>query len=219
MPAAETREVIDRLLRDGEVVARSDGSRHSIFPVAIGAHEGAALDAWVRREGAHRTIEVGLGYGIATLFVCAALADAGHGCTHTAIDPHQSTRFAGCGVQVLEDAGLADMVELVEEPSEIALPRFLAGRREFDFAFVDGNHRFDGVFLDLVYLGRLIRREGVVVVDDYQLPSVARAASFCTTNLGWTVEETSRDDPRHHWVALRTAASADTRRYDHFVDF
>jgi len=75
------------------------------------------------------------------------------------------------------------------------------------------------VFLDLVYLGRLIRREGVVVVDDYQLPSVARAASFCTTNLGWTVEETSRDDPRHHWVALRTAASADTRRYDHFVDF
>jgi predicted O-methyltransferase YrrM len=219
VPAAHSREVRDRLLRDGEVVARSDGSRHRIFPVAIGEREGAALEAWVRREDAHRTIEVGLGYGIAALFVCAALADAGSDCTHTAIDPHQSTRFAGCGVQVIADAGFADMVELVEEPSEIALPRLLGEQREFDLAFVDGNHRFDGVFLDLVYLGRLVRRRGIVVADDYQLPSVARAVAFCTTNLGWTVVETSSEDPQHHWVAVRTAPSPDTRPYDHFTEF
>jgi predicted O-methyltransferase YrrM len=217
--SARAREVRDRLLREGEVVARSDGSRHSIFPVAIGARESETVEAWVRRENARRTIEVGLGYGLSALSICAALADREPGRSHLAIDPHQSTRFAGCGLQAIADAGLADMLELVEEPSEVVLPRFLAEERSFDFAFVDGNHRFDGVFLDLVYLGRLVQRGGIVVVDDHQLPAVARAVSFCTTNLGWTVEETSADDPQHHWAVLRTSREPDTRRYDYFVEF
>ncbi len=219
MPASQRPEVRERLLRDGEIVARSDGSRHSIFPVAIGAREGQALEAWARREGAQRSIEVGLGYGVAALFLCAALAEAGPDSGHVAIDPNQATRFAGCGIQVLADAGLADLVDLVEEPSEIALPGLLAEGREFDLAFVDGNHRFDGVFLDVVYLGRLVRRGGIVMVDDHQLPAVARAVSFCVRNLGWSIEEASTDDPRHHWAVLRTAAAPDTRPYDHFVDF
>ncbi len=220
MPSAQARAVRERLLREGEVVARSDAGVHSIFPVAIGAREGEVLEAWTGREGARRTIEVGLGYGVAALFICAAeLSAPDADRAHVAIDPYQSTRFAGCGIQVLSEAGLADMVEFVEEPSEIVLPRLLAERRMFDLAFVDGNHRFDGVFLDLVYLGRLVRRGGIVIVDDHQLPAIATAVSFCTTNLGWTVEETSTDDPQHHWAVLRTARSPDTRRFAHFVEF
>jgi hypothetical protein len=65
--------VIERLLRDGTVVARSDGTVHRLFPVAIDAAEGEALREWIVREGATRTIEIGLGYGISALFVCEAL--------------------------------------------------------------------------------------------------------------------------------------------------
>jgi hypothetical protein len=84
---------------------------------------------------------------------------------------------------------------------------------------VDGNHRFDGVFLDLVYLGRLLRPGAIVVVDDVQLPSVARAASFCVTNLGWRSEAVSPPDDLHQWAALRTSTVADTRPFDHYVEF
>ena len=49
-------------------------------------------------------------------------------------------------------------MEFHPEESQIALPRFLTEERSFDLAFVDGNHRFDEVFLDLVYLGRLAQR-------------------------------------------------------------
>jgi Methyltransferase domain len=73
---------------------------------------------------------------------------------HVVVDPHQATRFANCGLQFLEEAGLASVIEHHAEESQTALPRFLIEGRRFDFAFVDGNHRFDGVFLDLVYLGR-----------------------------------------------------------------
>jgi hypothetical protein len=42
-------------------------------------------------------------------------------------------------------------------------------------AFLDGNHRFEGVFLDLVYSGRLLREGGIVFADDTQLAGVRRA--------------------------------------------
>lgn len=212
--------MIERLLRERTAVARSDGTSHDLFPVAVGAAEGEALRECVRRENAIRTIEIGLGYGIAALFVCEGLlANGDANARHVTLDPNQATRFAGCGLQFLDEAGLAEFVEFHPEGSEIALPRFLSEGRSFDFAFVDGNHRFDGVFLDLIYLGRLVRPGGIVFVDDYQLPSVARAVSFCITNLGWTVDEVSADDELHHCTVLRTAHVPPQRSFDHHVDF
>jgi predicted O-methyltransferase YrrM len=212
--------VIDRLFREGTSVARSDGTVHRIFPVAIPAAEGEALRHWVIREGARHTIEVGLGYGVAALFTCEGLIANGAADAHRVVlDPNQATRFANCGLQLLEEAGVLHLIEFLPTASEIALARFLAEGRRFDLAFVDGNHRFDGVFLDLVYLGRLVRPGGIIVVDDYQLRSVARAVAYCTSNLAWTVEDQSTQDRRHHWAVLRTAPALVERGFDHFIDF
>ncbi len=214
------RAAIERLVREGTAVARSDGSSHALFPVASSPEEGEGLREWVRREGAVRTVEIGLGYGISALYICEGLlANAGPAGRHVVIDPHQATRFANCGLQFLEDAGVAQMVEHHAGDSQVVLPRLLAEGRRFDLAFVDGNHRFDGVFVDLVYLGRLLRPGGVVFVDDYQLPAVGRAASFFVKNLGWRLEETSDADPQHSRAVLRTSEAPDTRPFDYFVDF
>jgi predicted O-methyltransferase YrrM len=216
----QVRGVIERLIRVGTAVARYDDTLHSLFPVAVSAAEGEALRDWVLREGASQTIEVGLGYGISALHICEGLLGntdlAAH---HVAIDPYQSTRFSNCALQFLEEAGVAEMVEHHEEESLIALARFLGEARSFDLAFVDGNHRFDGVFPDLVFLGRLVRPGGIMFVDDYQLPAVARAASFFLTNLGWTLEEVSAANDFHQWAILRTAAVPDSRPFDYHVDF
>jgi predicted O-methyltransferase YrrM len=214
------RSVIERLVREGTAVARSDGTVHSLFPVAASAAEGEALRAWVLGEGATQTIEVGLGYGISALHICEGLlGNADPTARHVVIDPYQATRFSNCGLQFLEEAGVADLVEHQVEESQIALPRFLSESRSFHLAFVDGNHRFDGVFLDLVYLGQLVRPEGIVFVDDYQLPAVARAASFFLTNLGWALEEVSAADHFHQWAVLRTSTLPDTRAFDYYIDF
>jgi predicted O-methyltransferase YrrM len=216
----KVRTVIERMVRDGTAVARSDGSVHDLFPVAVSAAEGEALRGWVVREAAAHTIEVGLGYGLSTLFICEGLLASGDAAArHIAVDPFQATRFAGCGLQFLDEAGLAEMVEHCPEESQIALPRLLSEGRSFDFAFVDGNHRFDGVFLDLAYLGRLVRTGGILFLDDYQLPAVARASAFYVANLGWTIEEISPDDTLHQWAVLRTAKLPDKRPFDYYVDF
>jgi len=203
------RGVIERVVRDGTAVARSDGSTHTLFPVAASPGEGEALRDWVKREGAAHTIEVGLGYGISALFVCESLLDNGdETARHVVIDPHQATRFADIGLQVLDEAGVAGMVEYHAEESQVVLPRLLAEGRRFDLAFVDGRHRFEAVFVDLYYLGRIVRTGGVVFIDDYQLPVVARATSLFSTDLGWTVEHVSAPDEHHQWTVLRTPAEA-----------
>ena len=203
-----------------DAIARSDGTHHSLFPVAVYAAEGEALRDWVLQEGVGRTIEIGLGYGISALYICEGLlGNADPAMHHVAVDPHQATRFSDCGLQFLDEAGVAKVVEHHAEESQIALPRFLGEARTFDFAFVDGNHRFERVFVDLFYLGHLVRPGGIVFLDDYLLPAVARATSFFATNLDWTLEEVSDADGHHQWAVFRTSAVPDTRPFDYFVDF
>ncbi len=171
-------------------------------------------------EGASRTIEIGLGYGLSSLFICEGfLMNAGARPRHVVLDPYQETRFANCGLQFLAEADVMELVEFYAAESLIVLPRLLGEHRSFDLAFVDGNHRFDGVFVDLFYLGRLVRPGGIVFMDDYQLPAVARVVSFFVTNLAWTLEEASPADARHQWAVLRTSPVPDTRPFDYYIDF
>jgi len=219
-PPLRVRGLIERLVAEGSLVARSDGSVHRLFPTAIPIAEGNALRDRVVIEGAGRTIETGLGYGLSALFICEGLLVAGdEAARHLVIDPYQQTRFADCGLQLLEEAGVRDLVEFRPERSQAMLPKLLDEGRNFDLAFVDGDHRFDGVFVDLFYLGHLVRPGGIVFMDDYQLPGVERAASYFVSNLDWTLEDVSPHDEHHQWAVLSTPRTPDTRPFDYYIDF
>lgn len=212
------RAVRERLFAEGAVVA--GGARRDLFPVAIGREEGLALRDRVAVEGAARTLEVGLGFAISTLFLCEGLLANGPGGRHVAIDPHQLESYADAGLRILEQAGVLDLVELHAAESQIVLPRLLDEGRRFDLAFVDGNHRFEAVFLDLIYAARLLEERAIVFVDDTQLPGVRRALSFCLANLGWTVEDEGAEGDAHAWTVARTGPyEAFARPYESFVEF
>jgi predicted O-methyltransferase YrrM len=218
--APRIRSVIARLIGDSSTTVAADGSRHDVRTVSISVGEGEALTRWVLQEKAVKTIEIGLAFGVSALRICEGLIGSGNpDARHIVLDPFQARSFSNRGLQALEEAGVIPIVEFHPEMSQIALPVFLRKGRSFDFGFVDGNHRFDSVFLDLFYLGRLLRRGGVIILDDYDLPGIRRAVSFYVTNLGWRVEETSLAGDDHHWVVLRTAEAEDNRDFRHFVDF
>jgi predicted O-methyltransferase YrrM len=89
----------------------------------------------VVREATACTIEVAVGYGISALFVCEGLLASGApDARHVAIDPNRDTRFADCGPQVLDEAGVAGMVEHHAEESQTTLPRMVSEGRRFDLA-------------------------------------------------------------------------------------
>jgi predicted O-methyltransferase YrrM len=224
--AAALRQVRDKVLTRGEMLGRS-GEAHRLSPVAIGREEGLELREWVLRERARQTLEIGLGYAIATLYICDALLSLGSLARHVAIDPYQvsghkdhPTRFDGLGLQLLEDAGVRELVEFHEQESQIVLPRLLSEGRRFDLAFIDGSHRFESVFLDLVYCGRLLRERAIVFADDIQLEGVHKAVNFCVANLGWSIEGQGSEGSDHSWVVLRTgSADVFSRPYTAFVNF
>ncbi len=63
---------------------------------------------------------------------------------------------------------------------------------------------------------------GVIFVDDYQLPGVAKAIGFFVANRGWVIEQKSSPpahDPDHGWVVVRTPNPAVESRFTDFVDF
>lgn len=220
MDRRRVRRLIEEVLRTGTATADSDGSVHQLFPVAATPTEGEELRDWVIGERATRTIEIGLGYGISAVYICDGLLAVGDvAARHIAIDPYQNTRFAGLGLQLLEEAGVTPLIEHHSEESQIVLPRLVSASEKFDLAFVDGNHRFDWLFVDLFFLGRLVQPGGVIFLDDYQLPSVKHAVSFFTNNVGWKMVSVSEEDGQHQWAVLRISDEPDNRPFDHFVDF
>jgi predicted O-methyltransferase YrrM len=173
-------------------VSDAAGDAVDLVPHSVDRAQGEALRELAIVEGAERTIEVGLALGMSALFLCQALVS--HGGRHVAIDPFQRESWNGAGLRTLREAGVENFVEVIEEESQLALPRLVGEGRRFDFAFVDGDHRFEGVFLDLYYLTRLVKPGGLVVVDDMWMPAVRTAVAYVEKNLGVTLEPDALPD-------------------------
>ncbi len=220
---------IEQAYSRGSVPA-SDGTAMSLAPHAIDRAAGEALRDLAIAEGARRTIEVGLALGLSALYLCRAASErAGR---HVAVDPFQQESWGGAGLRTLRDAGAEQIVEVIQEESQLALPGLVAQGREFDFAFIDGDHRFEGVFLDLYYMTRLVRPGGLIVVDDLWMPSVRMAVAYVERNLGATLEPDALPngfrwrrrpmsrglpDGSGHMAALRLPGARPALAWDAFV--
>src|ERR1035438_7808025 len=194
-------KIIAKMAQDGFAIAALDGTRHDLFPVAMDPREGVALQEWIRKEKPASVIEIGLGYGFATINAVKALLE-----THEesfslfTIDPYQDRRFSDLGLQFIGEIGVNNQIEFCKRPSEFVLPELQQQGRKFDFAIVDGTHRFEGVFIDLFYLNNLLEPSSVIFLDDYQIPGVRKAVAVFPNHLQWTLEEVSESSDTHQWA-------------------
>jgi predicted O-methyltransferase YrrM len=162
------------------------GDAIELSPHSIERDQGEALRELTVAEGAEQTIEVGFALGMSALFLCQAVIPRGG--RHVAIDPFQWSSWGGAGLRTLEDAGVGAQVELIEEESQLALPRLVSEGRSFDLAFIDGDHRFESALLDLYFMTRLVRPGGLIVMDDMWLPSIRTAVAYAERNLELALE-------------------------------
>lgn len=175
--------VIERIYRIGTIEDPIHGPV-SPFPVSIPFDTGALLYDVILKEQLGSTLEVGMAYGLSTLFICQAHSDRGSG-AHTAIDPYQTSRYHALGLANVRQAGLEGYLTFHEAPSFEVLPALLRAEQVFDFAFIDGRHLFDYVLVDFFYIDMLLRVGGHVVFDDLWLPQVRKAVSFVLRNRGY----------------------------------
>jgi predicted O-methyltransferase YrrM len=142
----------------------------------VDIEEGEFLRRIIKENNSTDTIEIGCAYGISSLNICAALT-GNKDSSHTIIDPFQSTRWKNIGKSHLDKAGI-DFYEVIEKPSEIALPHLLSSGKKYDFGFIDGWHTFDHTLIDFFYLNRLVKVGGVIVIDDVNWRSINKCLRY-----------------------------------------
>ena len=216
------RSVIEELDRDGDKEVFPDDPNVSQFRrVSIRSAEGASLREWVIKEKVVNSIEIGLAFGFSALHICEGLLQNNEeNAKHTIIDAFQTQKdkYDNVGLNILARAGLDRIIEFHGEKSQLVLPHFLREGRKFDFGYIDGCHLFDYVFLDLFYLGQLIKMKGIIYIDDLQYPAFRKATSFFLKNLDWKIEEKGSDKERE-WLVMRTSQKQDKRHFKYFIDF
>jgi predicted O-methyltransferase YrrM len=176
------REARRRLAEDGPPELRSHGDFER---VAVPKSDGDVLRDLLVSIDARSVIEVGLAYGSSALAIAEALISTGSdGAAHLILDAFQDT-FNDAGWHAIIAAGLTDVCTLVRERSQLVLPRLVSDGVVADAAFVDGGHSFHDVFVDLFFLRKVVRSNGLIILDDCSWPSVATAVRYFEVNTGW----------------------------------
>jgi predicted O-methyltransferase YrrM len=175
-----------------EVLGLHDGRAERVAEISggISKDEAAMLGEVVAELKPIRTLEVGLGYGFSAIAICDAADREAAERKHIVIDPHQSKYWNGAGLRNLVETGHGDCIEFHEEPSYRVLPRVVEVGTEIDFAFIVGWHTFDYVFVDFIYIDKMLRRGGVVAFDDADWPSIRPIIRYVVTNLSYQVLRT-----------------------------
>lgn len=134
--------------------------------------QGEFLARLVRESGASVCLEIGLAYGISTLFIAGAIEEK-PARRLISIDPFQD-EWNDIGLLNLERAGFRRFVEFHREKSHATLPRLLAAGERIDFAYIDTSKVFDVLLIDAYYLIRLLKVGGLMVFDDCTWPGVKK---------------------------------------------
>jgi predicted O-methyltransferase YrrM len=166
-------EILEEILSSGKVEDVA-GNVYTL-EANIDMEESRFLGNLIRENNYTTSFEIGCAYGISSLSICSSLPE--NDGFHSIIDPFQFNEWKGIGIRNLEKAGLKNF-KLVEKPSEIALPDLVAAGAKFDFAFIDGWHTFDHTLLDMFYANRLLRKGGIMVIDDVGMKGVQKAVNY-----------------------------------------
>jgi predicted O-methyltransferase YrrM len=177
----------------------------------ISMAEGSQINQIMRAYNVQRSLEVGFACGFSTIWILDALLDQRAG-FHQAIDPSEKNRWRGVGLKQVERLKDANhKFRWLDTYSIHALSKLIEENEEFEFVFVDGNHRFDDVLVDFYLADQVVKTGGLVAFDDMWMPSIRTVVSFVTNNRDY---ELLKQPVRN--MAVFKKLAPDSRDWRHF---
>ncbi len=177
--------VIEEIERDG-TVQLPDGSRVPVHS-GVDAESGAVLHRAIQLASPAVGCEVGLAYGVSSVYILEAMTQFGGG-RLIGMDPAQNDHtWQGAGLHSIQRAGFADRYQFHEATSQEVLPKLAADGLRVQFGFIDGWHTFDHTLVDFFFLDLMMDVGGVMVLDDVGYPGLQRLAHFIVTNRDYAV--------------------------------
>jgi len=144
---------------------------------SVKTKEASFIYEFLLKNNIRKTLETGFAFGKSAAHIMAATKTK-----HVAIDPFQD-KYERMGIKNIEKLNLTENLEFYEDYSHNVLPRLLQENRRFGFIFIDGDHKFDGIFLDYYYADLLIEDGGYILFHDSWLRSSRLVTNFIRTNL------------------------------------
>ena len=142
--------------------------------------EGSFLNDLIKKNNFKKCLEVGMAFGISAFYMLSALDGKGE---LISLDPFQKTQWKSYGIKLLKSVNLDKNHKLIEKKSYVALPELLEKNEgKFDFIFIDGWHTFDYTLLDFFYSNLLLRKKGIIVIDDALHSGVKKCVKYIDTN-------------------------------------
>ena len=177
--------VLEEIIATGQVLLPS-GERVRVSS-QIDPECGALLVKSVAEVRPGVAVEVGLAYGISTLYLLEALALAGAR-KLIGMDPAQHDEFwRGGGLHNVHRSGFRNLYEFHESSSQQVLPALVARGERIGVGFIDGWHTFDHVLVDFFYIDQMLDVGGIVVFDDVGYPAIRRMCEFVVSNRAYEI--------------------------------
>jgi predicted O-methyltransferase YrrM len=143
---------------------------------SIQREEGEFIFNLLREHRIARTVEVGFAHGVSAAYILAAT-----GSPHYAIDPYAAS-YGELGLRNLRALNLDSLCHVERDLAHNVLPRLSSAGRRFEFAFVDGDHKFDTTFIEFYYLDLMIEQGGYVMFHDAWMPSIQLVRAWIGAN-------------------------------------
>lgn len=185
--------LLQQLTQKKELVGKT-GSRLRQYPLST-TNNLVTLRNLCMALAPETTLEVGLATGGSAIAITSSLRDLGCAPSgqHVAIDPFQTraegTGYDSVGLEHLRLEGLDGYLRFVGLPSSVALPNLLQEGLRVDFAYIDGSHLFEDVFVDFYFAFKMLTEGGVVCFDDCTFRDVRKVIRFIRANLKGHLEE------------------------------
>lgn len=178
----EGREVVRNLIAENPLLHDWGGGLQS---GGIGGEIASTISAYLLDEfgyGNFRSIETGAGLSTLVFLGCNPQ-------WHFSITPDEDLK------ERLEDA--AEARNLPTENwrhevnfSELVVPGLaLAEQATVDIAMIDGGHGWPTVFVDFCYLNMMLRKGGIMIVDDIQAFPCSQLYMLLKHQPGWKLEQ------------------------------
>ncbi|MCC5918157.1 MAG: class I SAM-dependent methyltransferase [Cryomorphaceae bacterium] len=143
---------------------------------AVRASEAQFIHDFLLQLDNPKTLEIGFGYGRSACYIMAAT-----NLPHTVMDPFQDN-YNRQALANVEKCGFGNRLTLIEDFSHNVLPKMVGEGKKFDFIFIDGDHKFDGIFVDFYYVDMLLNEGGFALFHDTWMRSTQLVMSFINKN-------------------------------------
>ena len=143
-------------------------------PVRIA--EATYLYEFIKQKKIERTCEIGLGYGRSAAYIMFATKKR-----HIGIDPYQKN-YQNAALLNIRRAGLKNKFSHIMEKSQIALGDLYKKGKKFQLIFIDGDHKFDGIFTDFFFSDLILEQNGYLIFHDAWMRSTQLVCNFIVTN-------------------------------------